>query len=128
MSDKSITEKLLIKTNYKVLLIKTPPNYRSQMGNLPTGAAIIENPEQGPDLVQAFVTSKRELEEQLATLKPILKAKTMFWVTYPKGTSKIKADINRDTINAYARTIGLIGIAMVSIDDTWSALRLKLDA
>jgi hypothetical protein len=48
------------------------------------------------------------------------------WVTYHKGTSKVKTDINRDTINAYVHSIGLEGVAMISIDEDWSALRLKL--
>jgi hypothetical protein len=38
----------------------------------------------------------------------------------------VKTDIHRDTINAYAKTLGLEGVAMISIDDDWSALRLKL--
>jgi len=38
----------------------------------------------------------------------------------------MKTDINRDTINAYAGSLGLQGVAMISIDDDWSALRLKL--
>jgi hypothetical protein len=49
----------------------------------------------------------------------------MLWVTYHKGTSKVKTDINRDTINAYAHSIGWEGVAMISIDDDWSAMRLK---
>ena len=47
-------------------------------------------------------------------------------ITYHKGTSKTKTDINRDSINTYAQTIGLVGVAMISIDDDWSALRLKV--
>jgi hypothetical protein len=35
-------------------------------------------------------------------------------------------DINRDIIAAYTRTIGMVGVAMISIDDTWSVLRLKI--
>jgi hypothetical protein len=50
----------------------------------------------------------------------------MLWVTYHKGTSKVKTDIHRDMINAYAHSIGLEGVAMISIDEDWSALRLKL--
>jgi hypothetical protein len=38
----------------------------------------------------------------------------------------VKTDIHRDTINAYAQTLGLQGVAMISINDDWSALRLKL--
>jgi len=50
----------------------------------------------------------------------------MLWVSYYKGTSKVKTDINRDMIYAYAHTIGLDGVGLVSIDDTWSAMRFKL--
>ena len=31
-----------------------------------------------------------------------------------------------DSIAAYARTIDMEGVAMISIDDDWSALRLKV--
>jgi len=46
-------------------------------------------------------------------------------VAYHKGTSQIKTDINRDSINAYASTLGFQGVAMISINEDWSALRLK---
>ena len=78
------------------------------------------------DLIQIFLTSKKELEAQLGKLRNLIKPDGLLWVTYPKGTTKIKADINRDSINAYAHSIGLQGVAMISIDDTWSALRLKM--
>ena len=76
--------------------------------------------------MQLFVTARKELEAQLGSLKSALQPKGLLWVTYPKGTSKVKADINRDTIAEYAKTVGLQAVAMVSVDDTWSALRLKI--
>jgi hypothetical protein len=63
---------------------------------------------------------------QLPRLKGLMAPKGMLWVTYHKGTSKVKTDIHRDMINAYAHSIGLEGVAMISIDEDWSALRLKL--
>jgi hypothetical protein len=126
MSDKAIAEKLLIKSNYTVLVVNEPAGYRSKMGELPSGVTIRTQPEGEADLVQVFVSSKKELEEQLTALKPHIKSRGLLWVTYPKGTSKIKVDINRDIIAGYARTIGLQGVAMISIDETWSALRLKV--
>ena len=125
MSDKSVAEKLPIKAGYKVLLFNIPPDYKSLLGELPAGTTVLENSTEKADLIQVFVSSKKELEYQLSNLKALLKPKGLLWITYPKGTSKVKADINRDSINAYAQTIGLTGIAMISIDDTWSALRLK---
>ena len=69
---------------------------------------------------------RKDLEEQLPRLKPLLAPKGLLWVTYHKGTSKQKSDINRDSIAAYALTIGLQAVAMIAVDEDWSALRLKV--
>ncbi len=78
------------------------------------------------NFIQVFVTSREELERQLGKLKSALSPKGLLWVTYPKGTSKVKTDVNRDIIREFAQPVGLQAVAMVSIDDTWSALRLKI--
>jgi hypothetical protein len=123
--DKTVARKLLIKEGYRVLLVNAPAGYAAFLGELPEGAVLAAGPESGPDLIHLFVASCKELEANLPRLKTSLKANGLLWVSYPKGTSKIQADINRDSINAYARSIGLQGVAMISIDDIWSALRLR---
>ncbi len=126
MSDKTVAQKLLIKENYKVLFINEPGNYKAILGDLPKNVTILTEPTKSVDFIQFFVTSKKELEENLNELKSYLSPKGLLWVTYPKGTSKIKIDINRDIIREHAKSIKLEAVAMISIDDTWSALRLKL--
>jgi hypothetical protein len=126
MSDKSIAQKLFIKPGNKFLLIDPPAGYLTQMGELPEGTIILRDSSCLVEVIQVFVTNRAELIEQLPRLKQLLAPKGMIWVTYHKGTSKVKTDINRDTINTYAHTIRLEGVAMISIDEDWSALRLKL--
>ncbi len=125
MSDKPITQKLSIKANNKLLLVNPPDGYLVRMGAMPSGAILVNDATTPVEAIQVFVASRAELEAQLPHLKKLLTPKGMLWVTYHKGTSKVKTDINRDTINAYAHTLGLEGVAMISIDDDWSALRLK---
>ncbi len=126
MSDKSVAQKLLIKTGYAVLLVNPPENYSSLLGELPPNVTIMKEAKQPADLIQAFVLSREELEHTLPGLKSLVKPKGSLWISYYKGTSKHKTDINRDSIVAYARTIGMEGVAMISLDEDWSALRLKL--
>jgi hypothetical protein len=78
-----------------------------------------------PDVIVAFLENRAALETRLPQIKPILKPKTLLWLCYHKGSSKVKTDINRDTINSYCIKNGLRGTAMISINDDWSALRLK---
>lgn len=126
MGEKTVAQKLLIKENYTVLFVNEPKDYRSILGELPPNVVVMTVPTAPVDFIQFFVTSRKELEEKLNKLKSLLASKGLLWVTYPKGTSKIKADINRDSIRKFAQTIGLEGVAIISVDETWSALRLKI--
>ena len=126
MSEKTVAQKLLIKQGRTLLLVNPPKGYKSLLGELPKGVRLVKAPTQPVDVIQVFVANRSELEKQLPRLKAALAPNGLLWVTYHKGTSKIKTDIHRDSINAYARSIGLEGIAMISIDEDWSALRLKV--
>ncbi len=125
MPDKTIAQKLSIKPGSKFLLVNPPAGYLASVGELPVGSTLVNDTSTPVEAIQLFVLNRNELESQLPQLKKLLSPKGMLWVTYHKGTSRVKTDINRDTINAYAHSIGLQGVAMISIDEDWSALRLK---
>jgi hypothetical protein len=76
-------------------------------------------------VVQVFATTKKELKDAVAKAKAALNPGGMIWLTYPKGTSKIKVDINRDSIREYTLRVGLQTVALVAVDDDWSAIRCK---
>lgn len=126
MSDKTIAQKLQLKLGRSLLLVNAPRGYTSRLGDLPPGVTVLKAHAGPVDVIQVFVADREELEAQLPALKPLLAPDGALWVTYHKSASKIKTDINRDSINAYARSIGLEGVAMISVDDDWSALRLKV--
>ena len=131
MPDKTVAQKLLIKEGHTVLLVKAPRGYQATLGALPEGARLIRSAAKPADVVQLFVANRAELEAELPKIKDAVrwlspsKPGGILWVTYLKGTAKTKTDINRDTLHAYARTIELEGVSLVSIDDDWSAMRFK---
>lgn len=49
----------------------------------------------------------------------------ILWICYPKGTAKTATDLNRDNLRLHLLDKGLEAVAMIAIDDTWSAMRLK---
>jgi len=126
MPEKSVAQKLLIKPGKTVYFANPPQGYGQLLGPLPEGVTVLLELTGPVDFIQVFVANRKELEEQLGRLKASLKPDGALWVTYHKGTSKIKTDIHRDSINAYAKTLGMEGVAMISLDDDWSALRLKI--
>ena len=55
--------------------------------------------------------------------KIALKKNGLFWVSWPKGSSKIKTELNRDLIREYLIKIGLVDVKVVAIDQDWSGLK-----
>jgi hypothetical protein len=125
MPDKTIVQKISIKRGSKFLLVNPPEGYTARLGVLPSEVHLLSQASSPVEAIQVFAANHGELEAQLHQLKPLLSLNGMLWVTYHKGTSKVKTNINRDTIVAYAKTLDLHGVAMISIDEDWSALRLK---
>ena len=80
----------------------------------------------GPfDVIMMFCMNRKDLEQYLPQAKERLSDKGSLWIAYLKQTASKATDINRDTINAYGKENGVTGVAMISIDSDWSALRLK---
>ncbi len=48
----------------------------------------------------------------------------MIWVSWPKGTSKIETDLNREVIRNYMLSeIKLVDVKVAAIDADWSGLK-----
>ena len=129
MSTKPVAKKLLIKEGYCVLVLGEPDGYKDTLGALPEDVKVHDSPGEPADLIQIFVNDMKGLKERLPLVKDNVKEGGLIWIAYPKGTSRLtkelKTDVNRDTIWRYAESLGYKAVAMVSIDSTWSALRLK---
>ncbi|MBI3232972.1 MAG: hypothetical protein HYZ42_02855 [Bacteroidetes bacterium] len=72
-----------------------------------------------------FINDSKELLGFLNTGLKNIEIDSVLWLAYPKGTYKIKTDINRDTIREKAEEFGITTVTAISIDDTWSALRFR---
>ncbi len=124
MSDKSIAQRLYLKKDHRFLLIGDPPGYVDSMGALPPGLVLMREPQAPIHVIQVFIRDMAGLEKVLADLHPYLTPKVPVWVSYPKGTSGMKTDLNRDIIWTYAKTVSMAATSIFSIDPTWSALRV----
>jgi hypothetical protein len=73
----------------------------------------------------AFINNNKEYLDFLKKELKHVEADSVLWFAYPKGTSKIKTDINRDTIRVTGEEFGITTVTAISINDTWSALRFR---
>ena len=72
-----------------------------------------------------FIHNNKDYLNFLKTGLKNIEPDSVLWFAYPKGTSKMKSDINRDTIRMTGEDYGITTVSAISIDETWSALRFR---
>ncbi|MBN9349444.1 MAG: hypothetical protein J0H55_02060 [Chitinophagaceae bacterium] len=75
------------------------------------------------DFALIFVLNAHHLHTILEDVCPALHDKTKFWIAYPKETSKIATDLNRESSWNCMRELGLEAGENVVLDYVWSAQR-----
>jgi hypothetical protein len=125
MSEQSLPKKLKIKPSQKALILNAPPGYLQKILPLPEGVTVAER-NQGPfDFIQIFVQNKKELDKLAPVAIRSLNPNGIFWISYPKGTSKIKTDLGRDEGWDILKKLGLQCVSLISIDETWTGVYCK---
>jgi hypothetical protein len=72
-----------------------------------------------------FVKNKTEFKKHIRSTIKKLEYDSLFWICYPKGTSKIETDVNRDILWEEAKPYGYRPVSQVAIDSDWSAMRFR---
>jgi hypothetical protein len=77
------------------------------------------------DWALVFAVNENQLNNILKEVLPALHDESKLWVAYPKATSKITSDLNRDCSWSTLTGNGYEGVAQVALDHVWSALWWK---
>ena len=120
MSDKPVAERLQVKGTRTLAVLGASP-----MLDKLVGATKGRTEQTKADVVLLFVADRKSLDKQLGPLLKKMTPEAIFWLAYPKLTSKLAADLSRDVIHGLAPKHGLDTVSQIAIDDDWSALRLK---
>jgi hypothetical protein len=75
------------------------------------------------DFALVFAVNECQLNGILKDVMPSLKDESKFWVAYPKITSKIVTDLNRECSWNRLTCEGYESIERVELDHVWSAMR-----
>jgi hypothetical protein len=119
-----VLKKLKLGERSPVLILNAPPEYGPVVADIP--GVVHATPQGAYDFVQLFVRNAAEVGQYADVAMESVAGDGYFWVCYPKKTSKrYKADITRDQGWDALRAGGFEGVAMVSLDDDWSAMRFR---
>lgn len=78
------------------------------------------------DYVHLFTDKAETVREALMSLRTIIKADGMIWVSWPKRASKVSTDVTEDLIRDTALMDVLVDVKVCAVDDVWSGLKLVI--
>lgn len=126
-SSTPLARKLGLKEGMHVYTYNAPEHYFTLFSDYPKTVIQLDNPKQRQvDLIQVFFDTVALLESELPRLKSYLKSNGCVWCSWPKKTSALAQDLNRDNLRSIGLSAGLVDIKVCAIDQDWSALKFVI--
>jgi len=125
MTDTSLLNKLLVKPGQKVAIVNAPAGFIRSLGEMPADVTVTETLSAPADFAMLFAQTSKDVERLVPEALRALKQDSLFWVCYPKVTSRVRTDLNRDILRGLMGKFKLAGVSLVSLDSTWSAMRFR---
>jgi hypothetical protein len=126
MSMQSFFEKLQLKDEKNLLIQGLPSSIEKQFVKLfysKNVTPLLKTKK--VDFALIFVISQNQLCNLLREVLPALHAESKLWVAYPKTSSKIASDLNRDCSWQALSDYGYEAIKEVALDHMWTAMRFQ---
>ena len=126
MTVSPLARKLLIKPGHRVAVMNAPVGRVDKLLPLPEGAELVDPLAEAIDVVQLFVRDSSELERVGPAAVKAMKPDGLLWVCYPKGGKRAGTDLHRDILwDLMGKQSSLVGVSLVAVDETWSAMRFR---
>ncbi|MBI1403241.1 MAG: DUF3052 family protein [Porphyrobacter sp.] len=122
MSEKTIAERLEVKRERRLALLNAPEHV-DQMICVTDRRAEVEV----ADVTVLFALDRAALKTKLSELLTSTTPSAILWVAYPKLSSPLAGDLDRETIRSIASDHGVKIVSQIAVNRDWSAMRLKRD-
>lgn len=126
MSNLTLLEKLQLQDERNLLIQGLPSAIEKQFAKLSYAKNVTPLVKtRKVDFALVFAINQNQLINIMKDVMPALKDETKLWVAYPKVTSKIVSDLNRESSWDFFTQNNYEGISLVDLDHMWSAMRFK---
>ena len=121
-----LPQKLGIKPGLNVVIINAPTNYCRLLGTIPENVTFSDRLKADSSFAHVFIKKRSELQKTLSVLRKKIAHTGTVWVSWPKKSSGVPADVTEDVIRAVALPLGFVDVKVCAIDETWSGLKLMV--
>lgn len=116
------SKKFKVQEGQKILVLNSPSDFKFEE-ELKINR--IQKYQKGIDAIYLFVKNSKELEKNFPKLVSYLTDENFLWLFYPKSSSKIKSDINRDSIMKFSKKFPVKISTLVSYNEVWAAFLIR---
>jgi hypothetical protein len=122
----TILEKLQLKNEKNILIQGLPSSIEKQFSKLSFAKNLTPLLRSRKiDFALVFAVSEVQLNTILDDIMPALKEDSRLWIAYPRVTSKISTDLNREGSWSKLVTADYESIEQVSLDHVWHATNFR---
>jgi hypothetical protein len=119
----TLLQKLNLKPGWLLGVLHAPPEVfallQQSLPGVTVGGTVIEKSEGA----LIFLRSLAEVHAMLPDFFSRMASTPVVWLAYPKGSSGVVTDINRDILWKEIAPMGWHPVRQVALDEVWSALR-----
>jgi hypothetical protein len=119
----TLTHKLGIKENRRVLVLDPPAGFVKKLDPLPAGASVTIKIVSMADVIVLFSSSRVVLGELFPKAKHAMAPRGSLWVAWPRKSSGFFTDLDEALVRSVGLSGGLTDNKIISLDEIWSALR-----
>jgi uncharacterized protein YdeI (YjbR/CyaY-like superfamily) len=126
MSNQPLFEKLQLKDEKNILIQGLPSSVEKQFVKVNFAknvTPLIRSKKL--DFALVFALSQQQLNNILKEVFPAITPETKLWIAYPKTTSKIVSDLNRESSWEVLTKNDYESVRQVTLDHVWSAIRFQ---
>lgn len=125
MAISALAKKLRLQNAHNALILNAPDGYIEMLGELPEELTIEGDLSKKFDFAHLFVKDRHELDLFIALVLQAIEYDAILWISYPKGSSGVKTDLNRDKLWKALTDKSIRPVTQISIDKVWSAMRFR---
>jgi hypothetical protein len=118
----SLSQKLQLKPDQRLLLLNPPQDYAVQLVSGLPGVPLLAESQEQVEAVLLFVNNLAEVSRHAPDAFRLVLPDGLVWMAYPKGSSGIKTDVNRDTLSKTIDPTGWRPVRQIALDEVWSAM------
>jgi hypothetical protein len=119
----TLPQKLGVEPGDRIAFDNRPPEFAAATTQLPRGVKLKYHVRGPLDMVIAFCSARKPLEQRMPTLTGALDDTGLLWIAWPCPESDVPTDLDEDVVRELAHAGGVVEIERLEIDGTWSALK-----